>query len=152
MDVIGFCTSCYSWSKFWQFISYSHSDSVRLIAHSKATSNTLAVFVSFVKCHNRILIEICWNLIFIEFPQGMGPATNGSGQTGMGAKVAPPTSPGQILCLLNAFGAKLIPWLDRTEFSLARVRQIKLGHCWPLLFGVLGKAECLSLPSKGNIT
>lgn len=53
----------------------------------------------------------------------MSPATNGSGETGMGAKAAPPAAPpGRILCLSNAFRAKWIPWPDRTEFSLAQAR------------------------------
>lgn len=39
----------------------------------------------------------------------MGPATNGSGQTGMKAKVAPPASPGQILCFSKRVQGKTNP-------------------------------------------
>lgn len=60
-----------------------------------------------------------YNLFFAEFPQGMGPATNGSGETGMGAKAAPPAGlPGQILCSLNAFGAKSKFFLEKPRAPL----------------------------------
>jgi len=49
----------------------------------------------------------------------MGPATNGSGETGMGAKAAPPAGlPGQILCSLNAFGAKSKFFLEKPRAPL----------------------------------
>lgn len=51
----------------------------------------------------------------------MGPATNGSGETGMGAKAAPSAgSPGQILCSLNAFGAKSKLFLEKRSAPLYR--------------------------------
>lgn len=77
----------------------------------------------------------------------MGPATNGSGETGMGAKAAPSAgSPGQILCSLNAFGAKSKLFLEKRKCPPLSSKVVLAYHC--LMFGPFHAKNCHSNSSS----